>query len=410
MNLRRSRIKSRRAMVRSGLTLLTAPALVAGSGLLSVGIVAGGAAAITAVSVAVSHAQARASGPCSGSVLVFPDSVNGGSSSAEAAEAASLGCTVTVFSSSDVSGMTQAQMVTYFGGFTAIIIGDPSTSSCSATVPSDALTYADDWGPAVSGNIAVLGTAPVLAGSAGSALLDDAMTWAVSGVSGGSSATGLYLSLNCEYKSASADTAVSLLTDVAGGGFEVTGQSASCPSNSGAVNASQALADSPFIGLAGSSIGPWSSPACAIEETFNAWSGAVTGLAIDAAATPASFTTSDATTGQPYILTGTVFSLTLGLSPAIGGQVPQNADIGGSNPAAPGVSSDTAGDPVNTENGDFTQSDTDSQIPTFGPALNFTRTYDAQLARQETVAGSPVPAGAPGSMGYGWTLHHRWQC
>ncbi len=39
--------------------------------------------------------------------------------------------------------------------------------------------------------------------------------------------------------------------------------------------------------------------------------------------------------------------------------------------AAPGVSHATAGDPVDTETGDFTQSQTDVGIPTFGPGLDF---------------------------------------
>jgi hypothetical protein len=195
---------------------------------LAVAVAAGGVAAVAAAPAAVAAAPARAAGPCSGSVLVFPDSVSGGSSSAEAAEAAALGCSVTVFSASAVSGMSQAQMETYFGGFSAIIVGDPSTSAaCSSTVPADALAYAADWGPAVKGNVAVLGTAPVLAGAAGSALLDDAITYAVTG--GASGNTGLYVSLNCDYSAAPAGTGVPLLASVGGGGFTVTGQAAGCP-------------------------------------------------------------------------------------------------------------------------------------------------------------------------------------
>ncbi len=386
---------------RRALAVLVSPVMALGGGVLPVASAVGGAAALTVASVAASSAPARASTTCTGSVLVFPNSVNGGSSSAEAAEATALGCTVTMFSATALSGMTQAQMIAYFGGFTAILIGDPSTSStCSSTVPADALTYAADWGPAVDGNVSVLGTAPVLAGSAGATLLDDGITWTVSGPSAD---TGLYVSLNCEYRSVSAGTAVPLLAGVAGGGFAVTGRGTSCPSNSGSVNASQALADSPFMGLAGTTIGPWSSPACAMQETFNTWSGGVTGLAYDAGATPASFTASDATTGQPFILSGTVVPATLALSPSTGGQSPPGAAFGASNGAAPGVAADTAGDPVDTENGDFTQSNTDLSIPTFGPSLDFTRSYDAVLARQETVAGTPVQVGAPGSMGFGWT-------
>jgi len=155
-------------------------------------------------------------------VLVFPDSVNGGSSSQEAAQAAALGCSVTMFSTSAVSGMTQAQMEAYFGGFSAIIIGDPSTTTtCSSTIPADALQYAADWGPAVKGNVVVLGTAPALAGTAGNQLLDDAIAYAVTG--GASGNTGLYASLDCDYSAQPAGTVVPLLASVGGGGFTVTG-------------------------------------------------------------------------------------------------------------------------------------------------------------------------------------------
>jgi len=56
-----------------------------------------------------------------------------------------------------------------------------------------------------------------------------------------------------------------------------------------------------------------------------------------------------------------------------------------------------ADDPVNTENGDFTEQATDTSIPTFGPSLDFTRAYDAQAAQAQTQAGTP------GALGYGWT-------
>jgi hypothetical protein len=77
--------------------------------------------------------------------------------------------------------------------------------------------------------------------------------------------------------------------------------------------------------------------------------------------------------------------------------VPAGTTAGGDNPADPGVAQAAAGDPVNTENGDFTESDTDLSVPTFGPSLDFTRTYDADVAQQQTQTGSP------GAMGYGWT-------
>jgi RHS repeat-associated protein len=79
--------------------------------------------------------------------------------------------------------------------------------------------------------------------------------------------------------------------------------------------------------------------------------------------------------------------------------VPLSSTYGGSNPAAPGYSQDLAlaADPVDPATGDFTESSTDLSIPTYGPALDFTRTYDAQLAEQQTTAGTA------GAFGYGST-------
>jgi RHS repeat-associated protein len=364
---------------------------------LSVLLTAGVLTAVPVAVVAAGHAPAKAAGVCSGSVLVFPDSVNGGSSSAEAAEAAALGCSVTMFSSSAVSGMTQAQMEAYFGGFSAILVGDPSTSaSCSSTVPADALAYAADWGPAVKGNVVVLGTAPVAAGSSGTQFLDDAITYAVTG--GASGNTGLYASLDCDYSSAPAGTAVPLLAGVGGGGFTVTGQGAHCPGDAGTPNRLQVVADGPFNGLTAANLGPWSSPACSVQETLTAFTGGLSGLAYDAAATPATFTASDGATGQAYIVAGTLPTAgTQELAPSQGGEVPAQTTAGGANPADPGVAQATAGDPVNTENGDFTQSDTDLSVATYGPSLDFTRSYDGDVAQQQTQTGSP------GAMGYGWT-------
>jgi RHS repeat-associated protein len=75
------------------------------------------------------------------------------------------------------------------------------------------------------------------------------------------------------------------------------------------------------------------------------------------------------------------------------------ATFGGANPASPGISQNRAlvADPVDPSTGDFTESNTDLSIPTYGPALDFARSYDAQLAEQQTKAGTP------GQLGYGWT-------
>jgi hypothetical protein len=238
--------------------------------------------------------------------------------------------------------------------------GSVGWGSCASSVPSDAVSTAGTWGPAVAGNVAVLGTAPVLGGAA---LVKDAISYAASG-----SGTGLYVSLNCEYASAAAGTPVLLLSGVDGGGFTVTGQGSSCP-DSGTVNTWQAVADSQFGGLESSGLGPWSSPACSVEETFNAWPAGLQGLAYDTGASPATFTASDGATGQAYLLAGApVSTASAALAMSSDGEVPAGTDAGGGgNAAAPGVDqASSAG--VNTENGDYSTSDTDISVPTFGPS------------------------------------------
>ena len=266
---------------------------------------------------------ARAS---SGTVLILSTSVNGGSSSPEAQAATVDGYTVTVDNPSSWDGLTQAN----FASYSAIVLGDPSTSSCATSVPSDALSTAGTWGPAINGNVAVIGTAPQFAGSSGTTLINDAISYVLAGTG-----TGLYVSLNCEYSSASANTAVPLLAHVEGGGFTIQGRSASCP-NAGSVNTLVALGASQLSALQSSSLGIWSSPACSVEETFDAWSSDLSGLGYDAGVTPANFTASSGVTGQPYLLVGSPPSVaTQALSSSVGGEVPRGVNYGSSNPAAP---------------------------------------------------------------------------
>jgi len=325
-------------------------------------------------------AAASSAKASSESVLILSTSVNGGTSSAE-------GITATLATPTTWDAMTESQ----FASYSAIVIGDPSSGSCASSVPSEALSTAATWGPAVTGNVTVLGTAPALGG--GTTVIKDAIGFAAAG-----SGTGLYVSLNCEYSSASSGASVPLLADVDGGGFAVTGQGSSCPSNAGTVNTWQALADVQFNGITSGNLGPWSSPACSVQETFNAWPVGLGGLAYDGSASPATFTASDGATGQAYVLAGAPVSpSTAALAQSSGGQTPAGSATGGSgDPAAPGVNQPSSGG-VSTENGDYSTSSTDISISTFGPSLDFTRAYDAQVAQQQTQTGTPGP------MGYGWT-------
>jgi RHS repeat-associated protein len=371
----------------------------------AVAVVAGVTAAATAASVATAspaHAQS------SEQVLVLLQ--NGESTAPEATLLAAAGYSVTTATPSVWSGMSTSQ----FEGYAALVIGDPSAGgSCSSLLPttgtsgSDALGTA--WQSAVNGNVAVLGTAPALPGtSAADALITDsaeyaAAAWNSSGSGSGTSGTGLYISLNCEYSTAPTGTDVSLLDSVEKIGTDgsVTVQGSLACADPGSVNTWEAAKAGTFGGFTSSSLATsaWGT-ACPVQEAFGSWPAMFTPVAYDSASDATdNFTASDGTAGQPYVLLGApVSAATAALAPSVGGEVLGGTTSGGtSNPAAPGVDQASAGDPVNTENGDFTQSSTDFSLPGFGPALSFSRTYDANLAQQQTQTQTPGP------MGYGWS-------
>jgi hypothetical protein len=229
--------------------------------------------------------------------------------------------------------------------------------------------------------------------------MQKSIAYAASGPAG---TTGLYVSVNCDYAASSnADTGASLLNGVYGGGFSVTGQvpgSGPACGNSGSVNTWEADASGSFQAFSGSALSAssWGS-ACPVQETFNAWPANFTPVAYDASATPADFTATDGTTGQPYVLLGVPLPspATLAAAGTTGGSVPKLSTAGGSDPAIHAVQAMAS--PVNTENGDFTQSGTDLSVAGFGPSLGFSRSYDSQVAQQQEQTGTPGP------MGYGWT-------
>jgi YD repeat-containing protein len=359
-----------------------------------------GAAAVTAASVAAAPAARAATPP--GKALVLLQ--NGETTAPETTALQAAGWTV------DQATPAQwlADSAATFKSYAVLVIGDPSTpSSCSALTPVTATSgtgaIGTTWQAAVSGNVAVLGTAPAAAGTtAASNLITASVGYAAAKYASGAG-TGLYVSLNCEYKTAAAKTAVPLLAGVEGigtaGGLAVQG-GLSC-SDAGTVNKWEAAAAGTFGAVTSGSLGTgsWTSPGCPVQEAFSSWPAMFTPAAFDIASdATANFTASDGVSGQPYVLLGQpVSAATAALAPGTGGEVPPLSAAGGSNPAAPGVNQVTAGDPVDTENGDFTQSATDLSVPGFGPPLDFSRTYDAQTARHQTSAGTPGP------LGYGWT-------
>ena len=81
----------------------------------------------------------------------------------------------------------------------------------------------------------------------------------------------------------------------------------------------------------------------------------------------------------------------------VGGLVSDVQRIGGGGGISPGTCTCKSGDPIDDASGDFTETATDAALPTYGPSLSFTRTYDALSAQAQSAASTPGP------LGYGWT-------
>lgn len=230
-------------------------------------------------------------------VLILDTTVTGGASSIEAQEAASRGLAVDIVNAATWSAMTTAQ----FASYRAIILGDPNCSS-SRTDIAAAEANARTWGAAISGNVVIVGTDPVLhAGQGGETVTRRGVDFAVDQVG----KTGAYITLSCYYHGTGANTAVPLLDGIGSGGFTVTGV--------GCYNNAHIVAESPALtGVSDATLSNWN---CSVHEAFQRWPGILVPLAI-ARDFDSSFTASDGSQGPPYILAGgNIRSFPLSLSP-----------------------------------------------------------------------------------------------
>ncbi len=146
----------------------------------------------------------------------------------------------------------------------------------------------------------MLGTAPVKAGSAGTALLQDAIAYAASASRG----PGLYMSLDCDYSGTSSyvNSDARLLDGVSGGGFTVTGQvtgTGPACADSGTVNTWQADSPRRLVATSAQFVAGglvWGSGACPVQESFGTWPANFTPVAYDIAKSttefPANYTAS----------------------------------------------------------------------------------------------------------------------
>jgi RHS repeat-associated protein len=401
---RRTRARRGWRQTRRGVAGLLGPVLAVSTTLIPAAALTVG---VTTAVVAAAPA-AKASTTAENILLVL---ANGESSAPEKALLTAAGYVVAPDTPAQLAAMSPGTFQS--DDFAAVVIGDSSTTGggCATAQPASAL--GTSWEQYITGNVALLGTAPEMAAAADGGqpgpgqLITGSVEYAAAGYSQqNNSGTGIYYSLNCGYKTSAAGTSVSMPPGIPGLGT-ITVQGSMVCTDSGLVNQWEAGAAGTFGGLvssdlAGGSSGPWPSPGCPVEEAFDAWPSNFTPLAFDPSSNSdasANFTASDGQTGQPYILLGqpAPTQATLSLTPATGGDMPPLALAGGSNEAALGASVASAGDPVDTADGDFSQDDTDLTIPTYGPSLDFSRSYDSQVAQAQEETGTPGP------LGYGWT-------
>ena len=219
-----------------------------------------------------------------GDILILDPTVTGGAGSVEAVQAAALGFTVDVVSAATWSGMTTAQ----FAAYKAIVLGDPTCVTGTSPIAAAELNIAA-WGPAITGNVVVIGTDPVYHQSQGGTQLTNS---GIAFAADEPGETGAYITLSCYYYAAASGTAVPLLDAFSVGGFTVVGQGG-CPANSHIVATHPAL-----VGLTDADLSNWG---CSTHEGFVTWPSDFLVLAISLDV-PSTFCAADGTCGAPYIV------------------------------------------------------------------------------------------------------------
>lgn len=213
-----------------------------------------------------------------GNVLILDTTVSGGMSSIEAQAAVLAGHTPVVVDATTWGSMTTAQ----FSSYQAIVLGDRLCTSVSAVAPAEANIGV--WSPAVTGNVIIDGTDPVLHGK--TFLSNGAVAFAAA-----EAGTGLYTSLSCYYHGVAPNTPVPVLSGL--GDFKVRGV--------GCYNDVHKVADHPALtGVTDATLSNWS---CSVHEAFDSYPSSFLPLAIANNVTgTGSVTFADESFGVPYIL------------------------------------------------------------------------------------------------------------
>lgn len=231
-------------------------------------------------------------------VLILDVTVWNGANSPEAQAATALGFPVTVVNTATWNSMTTAQ----FSQYRAVILGDPFCGFPASRAPQ--ITNGTQWGPAINGNVFIIGSDPVDHGKV--LVTNNGVKFATAAAG----KTGAYITASCYYNGTAPNTAIPWLHGLSSlGEFTATGVS-------GCFNAAHKVADHPALsGLDDAYLSNWG---CSVHEGFDHWPSDFAVLAI-ASGQGNFYTASDGSFGVPYILArgeGLVIKSDVQLTPA----------------------------------------------------------------------------------------------
>src|ERR1700693_6182208 len=225
------------------------------------------------------------------STTITKPAFDGNPLSVEEQEAATLGLSVNIVTPVQWAAMTTAD----FASYKAIVLGDPTCvsndSGLAAPVANGAV-----WGPAVDGNIEVLGTDPTFHTEVGvpgaRQVVHSGLNFAASS---GTGKTGAYVALSCYYNNITPGilSPVPVLNAFETVPGQFVAASVGCYNDSHIVATSAALS-----GLTDADLSNWS---CSVHEAFNTWASDFAVLAI-ARNIGTAYTAPDGSVGTPYII------------------------------------------------------------------------------------------------------------
>lgn len=193
-----------------------------------------------------------------GQILILDTTVSGGTNSLEAKEIGTLaGKSAVLVTVAQWGSMTTAD----FASYDAIVLGDPHCRSGTSAIAA-AMANKNVWGPAVTGNVILIGTDTEWHASFGDGNRELVTKKGIAFAADVAGKTGAFITLSCYYHGTAANTPVPLLDTLSSfGNFTMRGV--------GCFNNAHIVATHPALtGITDAILSNWS---CSVHEAFDAW-------------------------------------------------------------------------------------------------------------------------------------------